>query len=129
MTGTKKELYSKWLKAKKAENKAKTERVEIEEELEKLMPSFDGQSKTFSEDGFKITVKKNETYSFDKKWDEVRGNYPENLRPERIKFDVDKAGLDYLQGSTDPEEQEIYKSLSNYISCKPGKTSFKVEKE
>jgi len=123
------ELYKKWLKAKKAENKAKNERVEIEAEIEALIPSFEGQSKTFTEDGFKITVKKNETYSFDKNLDELRKNSPEHLRPVRIKCEVDCAGLDYMRNSPNIDEQEAFRSMSNYITCKPGKTSFKIEKE
>ena len=124
-----KEIYANWLKAKKAEEKAKKARIEIEQEMELLIPSFDGQSKTYSDEGFKVTVKKSETYSFDKDWDRARENIPENMRPERIKYEVDKAGLEYLKDSPNAEEQGWYKTISNFVSFKTGKTSFKVEKE
>ena len=124
-----KELCSNWLKAKKAEEKAKKARIEIEKELEALIPSFDGLSKTFKEEGFKIAVKKSENYSFEKDWERERESIPESLRPERIRFEVDKAGLEYLKDSTNPEEKEWYKTISKFVNYKPGKTGFKIEKE
>jgi uncharacterized lipoprotein len=124
-----KELYQKWIKAKKAEEKAKNERVIIEEELEKTLPLMEGSSKTYSEDGYKITVKKSESYSFSKEWESVRESIPENMRPERIKYEVEKAGFDWLKSSTDPEEKKIYKLVSNHVTLKVGKTGWKIEKE
>lgn len=121
----KKELYIAWLKAKKVEEKAKKQRYEIEEEIEKNIPQIEGQSKTFSEDGFKIFIKKNESYNFLKTWEEIREDIPENLRPEKIKFDVDKLGLEYLK----KHEPELYKNISDYIEYKIGKITIKIEKE
>jgi hypothetical protein len=124
-----KELYASWLKAKKAEEKARKQRVEIEQELEKLVPEFDGLSKTYSDEGFKITVKKSESYSFEKGWEDIRDSIPETLRPERVKYDVDRAGFDYLKESTNPAEKAAYKTISKYVVFKTGKTGFKIEKE
>jgi len=57
---TKAELYADWIKAKKAENKARDKRTEIEAQIEATLPKFDEKSKTLHEDGFKITVKRSE---------------------------------------------------------------------
>ena len=121
----KKELYTAWLKAKKTEEKAKDQRHDLEAQIEALMPQFEGLSKTFNEEGFKITLKKSESYKFLKEWDKARDSFPEELRPEKIKVEVDKKGLEYLK-ENDPE---TYKSISGYVEYKPGKTGISIEKE
>lgn len=118
------ELLKQWIAAKKAEDKAKAKRLEIEGQIE--IPSFEGQSKTFDEDGFKVTLKKNETYAFDQeKWSDIRKSVPADLRPEKISYSVDKSGLDYLKENN----LALYKTVSDTISFKSGKIGFKVEKD
>ena len=121
----KKELYAAWLKAKKAEEKSKEKRHDIEKQIEEQLPEIEGQSKTFNEEGFKITLKKSESYKFIKGWELARGNFPAELLPEKIKYDVDKKGLDYLKEN----EPDIYKKISELIEYKTGKTTFIIEKE
>lgn len=127
----KKELFQAWLKAKKAEDQAREKRHTFELEIEALYPDFDGQSKTFKEDelGYSVNVKRNVSYKMNQeRWQAVRVEIPEHLRPEKIKFDVDVKGFEYLKSSQDPEEIEIYKKISDCVTVTPGKTSIKVEK-
>lgn len=119
-----KELYQKLLAAKKAENKAKEKRLQIEAQFE--IPEFEGGSKLLRDQGYKIKYDKNETYSFDQeRWIETRKEMPNDLRPEKIKFEVDKAGLEFLK----KEHPLLYKKVSDTITMKTGKVSIKVEKE
>lgn len=122
---TKKQLYADWIKAKKAEQKAKDKRVEIEALIESNLPGFEEKSKTLHENGFKITIKRSENLSFDKDWEKVRENVPEDLRPEKISYKPVEKGLEYLKEN----EPEIYKKVSNCVSLKIGKTGFTIEKE
>jgi hypothetical protein len=119
------ELCAAWIKAKKAENKAKDKRVKIETEIEQYIPEFKTKSKTFREDGFKIEVKKNEKYSFNESWETIRKNIAEEFRPEKIKYEPVEKGLNYLK----EKEPKIYAQVSEHVTFKPGKTGFKIEKE
>lgn len=122
----KKELYTAWIKAKKAEEKAKKSRIEIESQIEPLLPAFDETSKTLHEDGFTLKIKKNETYSFDQEaWKSIRQSIPDELRPEKIKFEVDKTGFNYLKENN----PQVYKQVSDVITFKVGKSTFSIEKE
>jgi len=128
MTKTKKkEILKKWLKLKKAEEKAKKERVLLEEEIEKIYGDFEGKSKTFKEEdiNLKINIKKNVSYKLDqKKWIEVRNQISDDLRPEKISFSLDLKGFEYLREN----EKEIYKKVSNCVTIDKRKTSIKIEK-
>ncbi len=118
------ELLKKWISAKKAEDKAKAKRLEIEAQIE--VPEFEGLSQTIKIDGFKVNFKKNESYSFDqKKWTEARESIPSDMRPEKIKYDVDKTGIEWLKENN----PAVYKTVSDCVSFRQGKTTFKIEKE
>jgi hypothetical protein len=120
-----KEIYAAWIKAKKAERKAKDKRIEIEKQIELTLPEFKEKSKILHENGFKITVKRNESYSFSNDWKTVRENIPTELRPEKITYKPIEKGLEYLK----EHEPEIYKTISDHVVYKPGKTGYTVEKE
>lgn len=117
------ELYGDWIKAKKAETKAKEKRKEIEDQILPILPTFKGMSKTLHIDGYKLEIKKTGTYKFKESWRQERENIPEHLRPE--KFEVATAGLTYLKEN----EKEIYKLVSDNITYTPGRTGYKIEKE
>jgi len=123
----KKKLLNDLYKHKKAENAAKKKRTDTEVEIEKLYGSFDEKSKTFLEEelGFKIKIKKNSTVKLDQAaYAQARVEIPEELRPEKIKFEVDSEGMKWLKKNN----LEIYQVVSNCITEKPGKTSVTVEK-
>lgn len=125
MSSENEKLLDELFKAQKAEAKAKEKRIQLEAEIEKLY-QFEGKSKTFNEEKFKVTIKKSVTVSLDQeKYIAARPNIPEELRPEKIKFDLDSKGFEWLKENN----QEIYKMVSDCVTEKDGKTSVKVEKK
>jgi hypothetical protein len=124
----KEKLLKDWLKFKKAENKAKKNRVETEVKIEELYGTkFKGKSKTFKEEelGFNVNVKLNAGYKMDQDaWRSVRSSIEPKLRPEKITFSLDEDGFVYLK----KHHPEIYKKVSDCVEFKKGKTGIKVEK-
>ena len=122
-------LLNKWLRLKKTENKAKEERIEIERSLASdFLVDFDGQSKTFKSYGFKISVKKNIRYSFDQeKWISARKEISSELRPEKIKFEVDVKGFEFMRKNK--VYCETFKFVSDCVTIKENKPTIKIEKE
>jgi len=122
----KESLLKEWLKLKKAENKAKQNRLKIEEQIQdqyKLNP--DEKSKTFKEEKFSINIKKNVVYKLnEKQWILIRQEIPENFRPEKISFSLDLKGFEYLKEN----EDLIYKKISDCVEFKENKSTITVEK-
>ena len=120
-------LFKDWMKFKKAENKAKAERVKIENSLDEIYGKIEGKSQTIKEVdlGFSINVKKNTKISLDQDaWIEARQNVPVDLRPEKVVFSLDTKGFDYLK----EHNQDIYKIVSDCVTIKDNKSTIKVEK-
>lgn len=124
----KSDIFKSWLKFKKAENKAKEQRIEIEEKIKEIYGlDFKGNSKYFKETDikFKVTIQKNEKYKLDQEaYLSIRGEIPENLRPEKITFSLDVKGYEYLKDNY----KEIYKKVSSVVEFKINKPTIKVEK-
>lgn len=122
------ELLKQWLKFDKAEKKAKKNRNEVEEKIEKIYGTiFEENSKTFKEKdlGFSVNLKKNIKHNLDQNaWKTARVTIPENLRPEKLSYSLDIKGFEYLK----KEEPEIYKKVSDCVEIKNNKTTIKVEK-
>jgi hypothetical protein len=143
MTKEKKaDLLRNWLKAKIAEDKAKAKRIKLDEEIESIYGTdFEGISKTFKEDelGFSVNLKKNIKYDLDQEaWKSIRSDIPAELRPEKVKFEIDVKGFEYLRDNPDVMEspdspnslpyKEYYKMVSDCVTIKNNKTTIKVEK-
>lgn len=128
MPDEREKLLKEWLKFKKSEDKAKKSRVEVENQIIELYgTAFEKNSKSFKEEelGFKTTLKKNFDYKLDQeKWIEARNNIEQNLRPEKIKFDLDVKGFNWLKKNN----HNIYKIVSDCVEIKENKTTVKVEK-
>ena len=128
---SKEELLPLWLKHKKAEDKAKAKRVEIEKELEAIYGSFDKSSKTFQEKdlGFKVNIKKNVAYNLDEDaYLSLRAKIPVHLRPEKVTFTVNVKAFKFLKESKKLDEREAYLMVSDCVEIKTNKTTVKVEK-
>ena len=128
----KKELLGKWLKAKAKEEKANAERVELEKEIEELYASslpVEG-SITIKEDGFKVNLKREFSYSLDTdKYIQLIPEIPEELRPHKLKFELDKKGWQYLLDNKQNDViGEVYKLVSPLVTIKPRKTAIKIER-
>jgi hypothetical protein len=121
----KKVLFKDWIKHKKAEAREKKKRLEVEKKIEDLF-QFEGKSKTFNEEGFKITLKKTYNYKLDQeKWKIAREDVPDGLRPENIKFSLIEAGYIWLEKN----DKENFKKVAECVTIKPGKTGVEVKKE
>lgn len=125
MEEEKKELLKAWMKFKHAEEKAKKSRYEIEAKIAPLYQFSDSESKTFNEDDFKVNVKRGETFSLDQDaWKTARLSIPDDIRPEKIKFELDKAGFTWLKENN----ADVYKIVSDCVTKKPSKVSINIEK-
>lgn len=124
----KSELFKSWLKFEKAEKQAKEKRYEIESEIENLIGlDFEGNSKTFEIDEFKVNLKKNIVYKIDDKaYLSIKNDIPEELDPieEKISYSLNLEGFEYLKTNA----REIYKKISDVVDKKENKTTIKVEK-
>jgi hypothetical protein len=121
----KRELFKEWMKFKKAESAAENKRLEVEEQIN-LLYDFQETSKTFKEGEFNVNIKKNIKISLDQeKYADIRKKIPSDLRPEKVKFELDKAGFDYLKEN----EVEFYRLVSDCVSIKENKRTIKIEKK
>lgn len=122
-------LLKEWIKCKKAENSAKEKRLAVEEKVIALYGTdFDGISKTFQEDDYKVGIKKNTSYSIDQeKWISVRESISPDLRPEKIKFDLDIKGFKFLAESD--QHRDVYLKVSDCVTIKENKPSITIDKK
>jgi len=120
-----KKLCETWLKLKNVEEKAKKQRHEIEHIIEENLGKIDGQSRTIHDGDFIVKVKKSETWSFSPEWEEIRHKIPAELRPEKIIYELDKKGYEFLKENN----HEIYLVIEPVVSYKTGKTGISVERE
>jgi hypothetical protein len=121
----KESLFAEHLKVSKKEDDAKKKRLEIEAEIEALFPFTDALSKTFKEEKYKVTIKKNPVMKLDNKlYIPIRESIPEELRPEKVKYDLDSKGFKWLKENN----PEIYKKVSDCVEAKDNKSTITVEK-
>lgn len=114
-------LCQEWLDAKKAETKATSNRVEIEEKIIALTGKRDEGAQTHEAGAFKVAVTGKITRKMDwDKWDAIKASIPPNLHPVKMKPELDEKGVRYLQAN----EPEIYKLLP--MEVKPAKTAVEV---
>jgi hypothetical protein len=119
------ELAARWLRAKAREEAANRERVAIEEQM---LPHLDtlpeGQRATILED-FKVLVVKRLSRSISESGVQaVQQLIPENYWPLKQKWEVDVNGLKWLQLNF----PQYYEIAARYVTTKPGKPGFKVER-
>jgi len=123
----KKKLHSEWLKCKNAESRAKAKRQEVEDQLSALYPDFDTSSKTFKDEelGFSTNIKKNPNWKLNQEgYKSIRDSIPADLRPEKIVFELDKKGYEYLKKNY----PDIYKIVSEHVEFKYNRPTIAVEK-
>lgn len=119
------ELLAEHIKISKKEDDAKKKRLEIEAKIEALYPFTESLSKTFKEEKYKITIKKNPVMKLDnKKYVAIRESIPEEMRPEKVKYDLDKTGFEWLKAN----KPELYKMVSDCVEAKDNKSTITVEK-
>lgn len=118
------ELAGQWRDAKRAEERARDERVNVEQQIIALTGCKEEGSKTHEAGDFKITVTGKLNRKLDLPiWRDIESKIPENLRPVTYKPSLDLKGLRYLQNN----EPEIYAIAAKAIETKPAKTAINIK--
>jgi hypothetical protein len=113
-----------WLRAKKDEADANKRRIAVELEMLALI-ELKPEGATTTEAGmFKVTAETKLTRSIDwEKYDGIREQIPERLRPVKFKRELDATGCKYLENN----EPQIYALIAPCITTKPAKTAITVK--
>lgn len=116
-----------WQAAKRAEDAAKAERVSAENLIIDLLGfSKDEGSQTFkTDDGWKaVLTAKLDRKLDEEKWLEVENQFPVDMRPIKIKRELDTKGVNWLKNNA----PTLYSILSSCMTIKPAKTGVKIER-
>lgn len=117
-------LAADWLQAKKAENEANKIRVAIEQKMLAHIEARTEGAVTTEAGEFKVTAEFKLSRSIDwDKWDAIREQVPERLRPVKWKRELDATGCKYLENN----EPQIYALIAPCITVKPAKVGFTVK--
>ena len=117
-------ICAAWLKAKRAENKARDERIAVEAELAQAFDVPGEGSKTHQTEGHKVTLTQPVRRTLDAgEWERVKSKIAINLHPVKTKIEADAAGCKYL-AANDPKTWAV---ISSAFATKPGKIGVKVE--
>lgn len=118
------ELCIRLNEAKAAEEVAKSHRTAVEEEIIALCGKRDEGPQTHKAEGFSIEITGVINRKMDwTKWEEVKNQIPEALRPVKVKEELDATGVKYLRDN----EPAIYALLP--ITATPGKTGVKLTRK
>ena len=116
------ELAREWLEAKAAEATASEKRIAIEEQIVALTGYRDEGSQIHDAGPFKITVKGVVYRKMDwDKWAYVSRQIPIEYHPVKLKPELDKTGLKWLQ----EQRPELYALLP--LEVRPGKTGVNIK--
>jgi len=124
-TITAEDLAQQFIAAKAAEAKATKARVEIEEQLIKLLGAKPEGAETHElTNGLKVTVTGKMTYKADMaKLLSVCETLPENMRPLKVETKLDETGAKYLRAN----EPETWAVLAQAITVTPAKTAVTIK--
>lgn len=115
-------LCADWLKAKSVETASAALRVDIETQILAITGHKEEGANTVNEGAFKLTISGKLTRKMDwDKWETIKSQIPELMRPVKSKLELDEKGVKYLKLN----EPEIYALLP--IEVKPAKTSVSIE--
>lgn len=119
------QLVEQLVAAKKAENDAKSARVEIEERILALVPPREeGSSTRALGNGLKVTVTGSLTYKADdiEAVKSVVAKWPRELNPVKTEPKLDEAACKWLRAN----REDLWKQLAKVVTVKPAKSSVKV---
>ena len=121
-----KQLVTALARAKKAETAAKERRIAAEEALIAELGERDEGSKTHTIDDWSVTITAKVIRSMDwAEWDKAKGAIPENLRPVKMKPELDTKGVKWLKEN----DAKHYRILASCLTSKPGKTAVTIKKK
>ena len=117
-------LCAQLLDAKRAEDRAKRERIALEAQIAAAVDVPEEGSKTHRLDAFKVTGTQPVSRRLDAKaWDGVAHLIPSSLHPVRATYAADPAGCKWLHNN----EPEMWAKIASAFETKPGKIAVKVE--
>lgn len=116
------ELANQLLEAKKKENLAEQERIEIEMKIAKLIEGPENASRTVPAGEFKLTVKRALNYKADVPG-LVQGGFKDLLIPVPKTFKLDEKAYEKIRES-DPQR---FAKASAFVTVKPAKVSVTVK--
>jgi len=117
-------LCAEWLEAKRAEEKARNQRIAIESQLAEAFCVPEEGSKTHQLDDYKLTLTQPVSRKLDaKEWDKVKGKIDANLHPVKVKIEADATGCKYLAKN----EPDIWAAIASAFETNPGKIGVEVE--
>lgn len=115
-------LCAKLLSAKAAEAQATAARVEIEEQIVRLVGKRDEGSQTTDVGEYKVTTTGKVTRKMNwAAWETIKAQFPAELHPVKTKPELDEKGVKWLQ----THREDLYKLLP--IEVKPAKTAVEVK--
>lgn len=114
-------LSADWIAAKSAEEAANKARIDIENRLIAALGQKEEGAQTHNIGQYKIEIVGKVSRKLDfAAWDIIKDKFPENLRPIKVKEELDEKGVKYLQQN----EPQLYAILP--LEVKPAKTAVKV---
>lgn len=119
------ELVDQYVSAKRAEDAAKKQRLELEERILALAPAKEEGSQTIDlGNGFKLTTTGKLAYKADdlEALREITRGWDANLVPIKTTSALDEAGCKYLR----KERPELWTKLARVVTVAPAKTALKV---
>jgi len=119
------ELAELWTQTKAAEDQHRKDRVAIEDAILAITDAKEEGSETTTTDHYKVTTTARLIRKIDfKVYDQIVDQIPEQLRPIKIKRELDSAGCKWLAAN----EPDVYRKLAVAIETKPGKVGFRIER-
>lgn len=122
------ELIERLHRLKEAEAEARAARLDAEDDLIEALalPDKEEGSMTRTFGPWKVTVTNKLTRNFDPDaWAEVCDQVPANLRPVRMRLELDVKGLRWLADN----RPDIYKIVSRCVTTKPAKTAVTIKRK
>jgi len=117
-------LCRAWLDAKRAEEKARRDRLAVEAQMVEALEVPTEGSKTTQMENYKVTLTQPVTRKLDEAaWEKVKGRVSPDLHPIKVKIEADATGCKYLMKN----EPEVWAMLSPAFETRPGNVGVKVE--
>lgn len=117
-------LAYNWRAAKGNEERARKDRVAIEEQIIDITGIKEEGSATHEAGDYKVRVTGKVTRTLDAAaWDNIQDSVPEAMRPVSMVPNLDTKGLRYLENN----EPDVYRIVCGAITAKPAKAAVEVK--
>lgn len=119
------ELVTDFIEAKRQEDAAKKNRLELEDRILAMVPAKEEGSQTIEVAGFKLTTTGKLAYKCDdtKALAEACSGWPANMIPVKTEIKLDETGCKWLRAN-DPQ---AWQTLAKHITVAPAKTAVSVK--